>query len=465
MRKRKFSFKMPHTYALLFFIIILVSISTHFIPAGEFNRIESESGRIIVDPESYHFVDSNPYTPFDVFKAVPKGMNANGYLIFFTLIISGAFRILRSTGAIDAGIMSIVKQMQGREVYTIPVIMFIFSLAGAILGSAEEMLPFYPIIISLALALGFDSVTGVAMVMLGSGAGFAGAMLNPFTVGVAQGIAGLPLYSGIFFRFIAYLILLAVAILHVSKYATKVQKNKEFSVIYGDEVTLDGNINFNEIGSLNLKHKLVLFLFLIGLIVLAYGVSKLDFYITELAALFLIIGIVTGLVGGLPINKIAEEFVNGMQEMVYGALIIGLATGIMVVMQETKIIDTVIYALANLVVGLPSVFAGVGMFLVQSLINFFIPSGSGQAAASMPIMAPMADIIGITRQSAVLAFQFGDAFSNVINPTSGYFMAGIAIGGIKWEKWVKFMLPLFIIWTLIGAILVAISVAINYGPF
>lgn len=464
--KKKRKLRIPHTYALLFFVIIVVTILTHVVPAGEFDRYEDpETERIIVDAESFHIVESNPLSVFDMFKAIPGGMEESGYIIFFVLMIGGAFGIIQATGAIDSGIVSVVSKVGGKEKLVIPVVMFVFSLAGAILGSAEEMLPFYPIVIALALALGFDRLTGTAMVLLGAGAGFSGAFLNPFTIGIAQGISGLPLFSGIWFRLIAYVILLSVTIIYVYRYASKIQKDPTKSITYGEEQESHDAYKLDSVSEFTLRHKLVMGVFAVGLIILAIGVVMWGFYITELTSIFLIIGILSGIAGGLSIDNIAEEFINGAKGMIYGALIIGLATSIMVVLQQGRIMDTIIYSLANLVEDLPSVLSGVGMFFVQGLINFVIPSGSGQAAASMPIMAPMADVVGITRQTAVLAFQFGDGFSNVINPTSGYFMAALAIGGIKWDKYVKWFLPLFLIWLAIGVVLVSISVMIGYGPF
>ncbi len=459
-------FQIPHTYALLFFIIIFVTLLTFVVPAGSFERaVDDATGRTFVVPDSFEYIESNPVGFFDMFKAIPKGMEQAGYIIFFVLMIGGSFGILQGTGAIEAGIGEVVKSTKGKEKIVIPLIMFIFSLAGAILGSAEEMLPFYPIVIALAIALGFDTITGTAMVLLGAGAGFAGAFLNPFTVGIAQGIAGLPLFSGIGYRLIGYFAVLGSGIIYVYRYANKIQKNPELSPTYEDDKNSKHNYDLDEIPEFTGKHKAVLGVFVVGLAILAFGVVQLGFYITELSAMFLIIGIASGIVAKMGINQIAEEFVNGAKELVYGALVIGLATSIMVVMQEGNIMDTIIYALASVVQGLPPALSAVGMFIVQSFINLIVPSGSGQAAVSMPIMAPMADVVGITRQTSVLAFQFGDGFSNVISPTSGYFMAAIAIGGIKWEKWARWMLPLFLIWSAIGATLVFISVLINYGPF
>lgn len=462
----KKEFSMPHTYILLVAIAILAAILTYIVPAGSYQReIDSKTGKEYVLADSFNSIDQTPVTPFGVVKAIPKGMNQGSQIIFFILLIGGSFGIIQKTGAINAGIGKIVEKIKGREKLVIPVLVLVFSFAGAVIGCAEELMPFYPIIISLCLALGFDTITGTAIILIGAGAGFAGAFLNPFTVGVAQGIAGLPLFSGMAYRVFCYVVLVSVTIWYIYRYAKKIQKNPQLSVTYEEDKLKRSKSNIEDIEEFTTKHKWVLVVFALGIICLSYGVMKLGFYITELAAIFIIIGVAGGLVGGLKLNDIANEFVNGAKDMVLGALMVGFATSIMVILTEGNIIDTIIHSMASAIMNLPPALTGVGMFIVQSLTNIFIPSGSGQAAVSMPIMAPIADIAGISRQTAVLAYQFGDGFSNVISPTSGYFMASIAIAGVKWDKWAKWMLPLFLIWSLLGAILVTISVYIGYGPF
>jgi len=278
-----------------------------------------------------------PVSPFGLFESIPKGMVQAGLIIFFVLMIGGAFGIIQSTGTIDAGIGTVVKAMAGKEKLIIPIVMFIFSLAGAILGIAEEVLPFYPIMIALALALGFDSITGTAMVLLGAGARFAGAFANPFTIGIAQGISGLPLFSGFAFRVVTYVIILGVTIIYVYRHASKVQKNPESSPTYEEDQKRQHKLDLSQLKEMTGKHKRVFVVLIVGIIFLALGVGLWGFYINELTALFLIIGITAGLAGGLKPNQIAEEFIKGAQELVYGALIIGLATTIMVVMEEGSI--------------------------------------------------------------------------------------------------------------------------------
>ncbi|MDM8534079.1 YfcC family protein [Clostridiaceae bacterium HSG29] len=463
--EKKKKFKVPHTYVLLFAILVIMAVMTYIIPAGQFERVTDERGREMVVSESYHSVERTPISPFGVFKAIPKGMNNGGYIIFFVLLIGGTFGVLQATGAINGGINALVNKLKGNEKLVIPVSMFIFSLGGAIFGLAEETLMFIPIFIALSLGLGFDTITGIAICLLGAGAGFSGAFLNPFTIGVAQGIAGLPPFSGMAFRIAGFVVITSVTIIYMYMYASKIQKNPKLSPTYEldkknkEKFHLSDNVEFTK------QHKLILTTLLLGVFAIAYGVTELGFYITELSAIFLIIAIVAGILGGFKADKIADEFINGSKDMIYGALVIGLATSITVVLTEGSIIDTVIYYMAESIKGLSPALSGVGMFITQSIINLFIPSGSGQAAVTMPIMAPIADIIGLTRQTAVLAYQFGDGFSNNIIPTSGVLMAGLAIGGVSWDKWAKWMLPMFLIWSAIGAGFVMIATAISFGPF
>ncbi|WZL73505.1 YfcC family protein [Clostridiaceae bacterium 35-E11] len=465
-KKTMKSIKAPNTLVLLCIFIFVVAALTYVLPVGGFDRVEDpNTGRTVVVPDSYHPLDRNPVSLFDIFKSIPTGMEEAGYIIFFLLIIGGAFRILQATGAVESGIGSVVKKMAGKERLVVPVIMFVFSIGGAILGVAEETLAFMPLIVSLCLALGFDSITGTAILLLGAGAGFAGAVLNPFTVGLAQGIAGLPLFSGLEFRVVAYVIITTVTIAYVYRYASKIQKNPELSPMYEEDKKRREQYAKGEFPEFSNKHKLVLLTLALGVAFIAYGVLELGFYITELGAIFLIIGIVSGVVGGLKIGDIADEFVNGAKDLVYACLIVGFARAIMVVMTQGNIMDSIIYSAANGLKGLPPAISAIGMFIVQSFLNVIIPSGSGQAAVSIPIMAPMADVIGVSRQTAVLAYQFGDAFSNVLTPTSGYFMAAIAMSGISWNKWAKWLLPLFMIWCVVASALVATSVLIGYGPF
>lgn len=453
--------RLPNTYVLLFFITIILGLASYIIPAGNFERqIDAETGITYVVPESYKEIERTPVSLFHFFKAIPEGMMQASEIIIFVLLTGGSFGIINATGVINTLIGNIVRVYMGKENKIIPIVMIIFSLAGAIFGTAEEALPLYPMFITLALALGFDNITGVAMVLIGTGSGFVAGFLNPFTTGIAQSVSGLPLFSGMSLRVFAYIIFVSTAIIYVYRYASKI-KDKETSK------NIDNNMNFNinNLPSLSNSHIRVIIVLILSFVFLLIGIVKWKFYILEISTTFLIMGILSGILGGLKSGRIASEFVKGASNLVYGALIIGLAKSIMVIMEYGNIMDTIIYHLSNGINGLYPTVASIAMFIIQSIINLFITSGSGQAAVTMPIMYALADISGVTRQTAVLAFQFGDGFSNVISPTSGYFMAALAIGGISWKKWVKWMTPLFIIWCIEGCILLIISSIISYGPF
>ena len=278
--KRKWNFKMPHAYVILFIVILFVSLLTYIIPAGELGRyVDPESGATLVDPNSFTYIDSQPISFFGIFESIVQGMEESSMIIFFVLVIGASFGMIQSTGAIEGGVSRLVVRLQGKEKVVIPLIAFLFSLAGAMLGTAEELLPFYPIVISLALALGYDRIVGTAIVLLGAGAGFAGGFLNPFTVGIAQQVAGLPLFSGLGFRVILYFVLLSAVVFYIMRYANKVKKDPKNSILYGteetDEVQYDQPSENTEFTT---RHKLILLVLALGMLYIVYGVIQLEFF-------------------------------------------------------------------------------------------------------------------------------------------------------------------------------------------
>lgn len=458
--------KFPHVYVVLLTIVIICAILTYIVPAGVFDLVESPDGRrMVVDPDSYNRVERTPVGIFDILLAVPKGMAEVADIIFFIFIVGGSFAVVQATGAIEAGIGRITKSMAGKEKFIIPVIMTIFSLGGAVFGMAEETLPFIPIMVTLAIALGFDSMTGVGMVLVGAGAGFAGAFMNPFTIGVGQGIAELPLFSGMELRIVLYIVMTTVSILFVYRYGNKVKANPEISSMYQIDKKREDSLDLDEIRELTANDKAVLITVALTIVLLVFGVIQLEWYIQEIAALFLGMAMVVALLGKLGFNGFGENLVEGMAGMAGGALIVGFARAILVVLTQGSIMDTILYGASNAVSSLPSAFTAIGMYAFQAFLNFIIPSGSGQAAVSIPIMAPLADLTGITRQTAILAYQLGDGISNILTPTSGFFMAGLALAKVPWEKWAKWFISLALIQYLIGAIFILVAYFIQYGPF
>mgnify|MGYP001042697504 CR=1 FL=1 len=465
--KKKSVFKVPHTYVILALVILIMASLTYVIPAGQYDRVkDEETNKTIVVSTSFHEVENNPISFFELFQSVPKGMKAASGIIFFIFIVGGAFQIITATGAIEAGIGRLAKSLQGREKLLIPAFLIIFSLGGATFGMAEEVIIFVPIGIALARALGYDALTGTAMIVLGAGCGFTAGFMNPFTVGVAQTLCELPLFSGVYVRIGFLFIFLIVTMIYLLRYADKIKKDPSKSLVSDlEKIEKDTIVDLSNIPELTTTHMLVLLTVLIGFGCIIFGVFKNGWYITEIGSAFLAMGIIGGFIGRLSPSSVAEEFVAGAKSIVFGALVVGVARAILVVMQDGMILDSIIYTLASLIQSLPKSIAAIGMYITQVLINFFIPSGSGQAAATMPIMKPLADILGISRQTAVVAYQLGDGFTNSIIPTSASLMAALSLAKIPYEKWFKFLWPLMSVWVGIGAVIVILSNALNFGPF
>ena len=455
----------PDAYIIIFIVLIIAAIATWILPAGEFERTEM-NGRTVVVPGTFHHVERNPIGPWEMLQAIPKGMAEAGPIIFFIFIIGGLLGVIEETGALYAGLSALAKRMKGRESLVIPILMILFGLGGSVFGMAEETLAFIPLMIGLAVALGYDRVVGISISFLGATAGFAGAFMNPFTIGVAQSIAELPLFSGLQFRVVVFIVFMAITIHHVYSYASKVKKNPELSIVKDMPYEeIDSSVIEKYAGEVTTTQKLVLTVFIGGFAVLVYGVFKYGWYLTELSTLFLAVAILVGIVAKMDPNLWVRFWIKGAASLTYGALIVGVGRAIAVVLREGRILDTIVYGLSSPLQGLPVGLIGIGMFLVQTIINFFICSGSGQAVATMPIMVPLSDVVGVTRQTAVLAFQFGDGISNMIYPTCGVVMATIAMSKIPYDRWLKYAVPLVIKLSIAATILVYIAAVINYGPF
>lgn len=467
--RKKFDFakvKIPHTYVLIFTIIIVAAIFTYIIPAGEYDRYENEKGITVIDPESYHSVDQSPTGFLEIFDAVPSGMKATAGLIFFVFIVGGSFQIITGTGAIDIGISKIVKAMNGKEKLLIPILCFTFSLGGAFMGMSNESLIFVPIGIALARKVGFDALVGTAMVTVSMAGGFAAGIMNPFNIGIAQGIAELPMFSGVGYRVLIHVVLLTVLSVYLMRYADKVKKDPAKSIVHELEREEAANTNDIDIeANMQVKHYLALLTVVVGFSYLVHGVFKYEWGTDEMATVFLAMGIIGGLLGGLKPSKIGKEFVYGAKELAFGALVIGLSRGILVVLQNGMILDTIVRSFSNVLSQLPPQLTATGMYLIHAVLNFLIPSGSGQAAATMPLMIPVADLTGVTRQIAVLAFALSDGITNSINPTSSNMNSYLSLSKVTYPQWIRFIGPLIGMWFLIGLIFVVAGNMIGYGPF
>ena len=416
--KQKKKWKTPHTFVILVAIIIIAAIATYLIPAGEFTRFkDAATGKTLVEAGSYHRIASNPLNPLLIPSAIYTGIVKSASTITFMLIIGGAFEVITSTGALTALCKKLSKTFSKHKYAVIPVFLTLFSIFGFTMGMSSEVMIFVPIGITLALFLGLDKVTGTAMIALGAAVGFTAGILNPFNVGVAQDIAELPLFSGMAYRIVILVILLAATSAYIIIYAKKVAANPEKSVIYG--IQEDTEYTFEDVSdSISKSQIAVLVIMAAGFGILIYGLSKKGWYFEEMSGLFIFMGIACGLVSGYGPSRIAKEFGNGAKGIVVGCLIIGIARTVEVILSDAKILDTIVYGIVNIVNVMPGSIKAVGMFICQSLINCVIVSGTGQAAVTMPLMVPVSDLVGISRQTAVLAFQLGDGFSNSVLPMS-----------------------------------------------
>ncbi|MCF0163662.1 MAG: YfcC family protein [Bacteroidales bacterium] len=531
--------KVPHTFVIIGCMILLCGILTWFVPAGEFSHetvtVNGASRDVIVNG-SYHTVEQSPQT-WQIFGSLLEGFQKQAGIIAFVLIIGGAFQIMTGSRAIDFGIAAFLRKSRelesrkffkriGTDRIVIACSILIFSLFGAVFGMSEETLAFIIIFVPLAISMGYDSITGLLMVYVAAHTGFSGAIFNPFTIGIAQGLSGLPLVSGFEYRTAVWLLLTIVLIVFTLLYAGKIKKNPEASPMYKadeywrsrkekseentdslrKETPLSAWIAFTIISIITVlfsfKHPQTSFTmgsrtftivclpilsalhFISGIwtlrksylyyildilaftmIFLVVGVLGYGWYITEISALFLAMGIAAGMAMGAGANNIAKEFIAGAKDILTAALIVGLAGGIIVVLQDGKILDTILYALAGTMEGTSRGVTANIMYAIQTTINIFIPSGSAKAALTMPIMAPFSDLVGLSRQTTVLAFQFGDGFTNMITPTSAVLMGALGIARIPYEVWVKWFWKILLVFIILGSLLLLPTVYFSINGF
>lgn len=463
--KKKKKFQLPHIYVILFTFSALAAIATYFIPAGQFERVPGPDGRATIDPNSFTAVDSTPVGISDFLTVIPRGLIDAGEIVFFTFIIGGVFAVLKTTGIIEIVVDRLANRFAKNGLMLIAILTTVFAIVATVIGTPELSLVYIPVIMPLIIALGYDSIVAAAIALMGTVIGFTAGVLNPINVGLSHKIVGLPMFSGLEMRLILFVISLSVGIYFIVRYAKKVKKDPLNSFVYEDDAEkrkLYQNQEKMESRSMNSRQKYASIAILIFLGILVFGVLRLGWFMVEMAGLFIFMGIVVGLIAGLNATEISEAFTQGFRDVLMGAIIVGLARSVAVVLEDGQIMDTIVHSLGSLVGEMPAVLGAVGMYLVQLAISFIIPSGSGQALVTMPIMGPLAEIIGVTKQTAVLAFQLGDGFAHIMFPTSGYFMAALVIAGVSWQKWVRFYLPVFLVFSGIGVVTLIGAQLIQY---
>ena len=454
--------RIPHTFTIVFGLIVFAAILTWIVPAGEFLResisVDGTTREVVVN-NSFHYIERSPQT-WQIFSALFNGFVDKADIIVFILMVGGAFWILNNSHAIDVGVMAFLRGVRrlsrykvvrklGVENIIITMVMLLFSLFGAVFGMSEETIAFVVVFIPLAIQMGYDSIVGVCMCYVAAHVGFAGAMLNPFTIGIAQGIADLPLFSGLEYRLVCWVVLTLIGIAFVLWYARRVKNKPESSPVYKLDDYWRSRMQTSEESRLSIRQKLILLLFLVTIVALVVGVLKFGWYIAEISALFLAMGIVAGILDRQRADDIAKLFLAGCKDILSAALVVGLASGIIFILKDGRVIDTILYGLTRSLAQMGEVASLGAMYVFQTLLNVVMPSGSAKAALTMPIMAQFADLIDVSRQTTVLAFQFGDGFTNMLTPTSGVLIGVLGMARIPygtWLKWVwKFILALIVI--------------------
>ncbi len=531
--KRKF----PHTFVIIFSLIVIAAISSWFVQGGEYDRVQKVlpdgSTKTIISPDSFHQVENQPQT-WQIFSAMFDGFVGKADIIVFILLIGGAFWIINESKAIDVSIMAFLRTTQklerirliqkiGVNNIIMTLIMIVFSLFGSVFGMSEETIAFTIIFVPLAISMGYDSIVGVSLCFFAAGLGFAGATLNPFTIGIAQGLSDVPLFSGIEYRLICWVIITVIGIVFILRYAAKIKKNPAKSVMYeldeywrtrnnaqSEEVVYETprsawitfmllsvvmglfSIKYPEsvlsIGQANISlpilpiltvifiissmitlrksvHFFILNIFIFTILYLIVGVMGYQWYVMEIATLFFGMGIASGMAMNYSPNKITDLFLAGVKDIMSAALIVGLAGGIIVILQNGKVIDPMLHSIAGAMQDVGK-FASLSiMYGIQTMINLVMPSGSAKAALTMPIMAPFSDLIGVSRQATIMAYQFGDGFTNMLTPTSAVLMGVLGVAKIPYNKWVKWVWPLMLMLIILGLVLLIPTVVFDLNGF
>lgn len=529
-------FKIPHTYVIVFSIIVLAAILTWFIPGGAFERevISTASGKSeIIKTNSFTYIDSQPQT-WQIFSSFYKGFVRSPKIIVFILILGGAFWLLNESRAIDLGVDSFLKKSGNLNKYRviraiginniiITVVMLMFSFFGAIFGMSEETIAFVIIFVPMAISMGYDSIVGVCMTFIGAGIGFAGCLMNPFTLGIAQEIAGVQLFSGLEYRFVIWMIINTVGIGYVLWYAAWVKRNPTKSLVYTydaywrehhanaeklqimqpvlstrvafyavlaimtlaafnwpiNAIKLGTNaftipalpistVLFAVSGFLAVRKSVqafVLNILIFTIVYLVIGVTGFDWGLLELAALFFGMAIVAGMAMGKDANEITKSFVTGAKDILSAALVVGLAGGIIVILEDGKIIDTILYGISRAIEGTGKITTLSLMYLFQSGLNAVITSGTAKAALIMPILRDISDMVGLSKQATVTAFHIGDGFTNLITPTSGVLIGVLEVARIPFNVWFKWAWKFILIMVVLGWLLLIPTVTMNLSGF
>ncbi|BDX05625.1 YfcC family protein [Planctobacterium marinum] len=457
------SFKVPHTLILLLSMMLVAYIATWLVPQGAFETVTLENGRQSVVPGTFTLSEEQVrLTPMDFLVAIPRALAAAQDIIFFVFIVGGVLAVARATGTIDALIGNLLHKFGHKPNLLIFMVVFCFAMTSGAIGTAGEYIPFVLILVGLCKAMKLDAMTAVGMVVTGYGIGYGVSAFNPFTVMVAQSVAEVPVYSGIELRLAIFIPFVLIGFHHVWSYAKKVLADPAQSMTADLPCPLAGN---DKVGypELKLHHKLVLFGLVATIATAVWGISQKGWYLYELGALFILWGVFTAVIGKLDADTAAQQFIEGVKDLATTAMLIGVARGIALIMEDGQILHSLVYNMSYPLSYLGSELAAVGMFIMQTFLNLFIPSGSGQAYVTIPLLAPVGDLVGVNRQVVVLAYQFGDGFSNMIIPTNAVLMGIIGMAGVPYHLWFKFCMPLILKLMAAASVVLILAVMFGYG--
>jgi uncharacterized ion transporter superfamily protein YfcC len=453
--------KVPHTLVLLYAMIVLAYVLTLVLPAGAFETEVNDHGHEVVVPGTYAVLpDVAALPPTELFTVIPRGLASAQGIIFFVFIIGGALAVIRATGALDAALARVLRRFGGQPALLVLMGMLAFAVGSSTIGMAEEYIPLVAILITLCVGMRMDTVAAIGIMVVGYGVGYGTAVMNPFTVLVAQEVAGLTPVSGIGYRLAIFPVFFAAGFWYVLRYARKVRLDPSASLV-ADIAEAQPPVP-PETGPITSRQKAVLLATLATLVVVVWGIKRYQWYFIELGGAFFALALLAGLINRTSPDAIAKQFVGGAGELINTALLIGFARAIEITLSDGQVLHTIVHGLSQPLAAVGGELSAVGMLFIQSILNFFIPSGSGQAYVTMPIMAPISDIVGVTRQVAVLAYQMGDGFMNMIVPTNAVLMGILGMCGIPYGRWFRFIWPLMLQLLVLGSLAMVVAVLIGY---
>ncbi|MDG5471998.1 putative basic amino acid antiporter YfcC [Jeotgalibacillus sp. ET6] len=499
-KKEKVAWKVPHTFVIVFGVVVLAALLTYLVPVGQFETEEvtysqggEESSRTVLIPDSFSIVTDNEGNQvregtklfeaggeagflnyvFEGLVSGDKWGSAVG-VVAFILIIGGAFGIILRTKAIEQGILSVIDKTKGKEILIVPIMFFLFSLGGAVFGMGEEAIAFAIILVPLMVALGYDAITGVMITYVATQVGFATSWMNPFSVAIAQGVSDVPVLSGAPFRIAMWAVFTIIGIIFTWRYAARIKKDPKKSLSYDTDSYFRKQSELQDLDAkFTLGHSLVILTLIVGLGWIIWGVIENAYYIPEIASQFFTIGLVSGLIAvvfklnNMKVDDIAEGFVEGAKDLLPAALIVGMAKGIVIILggdspDAPSVLNTMLFGAGQVIGDFPETLSAWFMYAFQSVFNFFVVSGSGQAALTMPLMAPLADIAGVSRQVAVLAFQLGDGLTNIFVPTSAALLGTLGAARVDWGTWARFIWKFMLLMIAMASLFIVIATLINF---